>query len=243
MAIIQLNFYSEVLERQQMLSIAMPQNVQNPPVLYLLTGYTGNHNSWLTDVHVERYANSKGVAVVMPDGGNGWYTNLRKTARYFDYTANEIPALVHRLFKVSDKPSDTCIAGFSMGGYGAIKIALTYPERFRAAASMSGVILLKQLDEHFDMIFESAFPRSGTLDDNEFLLRECVRKGGPQPDLYFCCGTEDPYVACNREFARLCTEQRFPHVYVESPGGHGGEFMDEYFPKIMDHLFPYDVQE
>ena len=100
------------------------------PVLYLLHGLSDDHTAWSRRTSVERYAESAGIAVVMPEVQRSFYTDMVYGLRYFTYIAEELPALCRRLFPLSERREDTFIAGNSMGGYGALKAALRFPERF-----------------------------------------------------------------------------------------------------------------
>ena len=75
---------------------------------------------------------------------------------------------MQNFFRVSQRPEDTYVAGLSMGGYGAMKLALTHPERYAAAASLSGALDLDELSsrpervELFERIFGETIPATPT---------------------------------------------------------------------------------
>jgi S-formylglutathione hydrolase FrmB len=118
-----------------------------PKVLYLLHGYSDDHSIWMRRTSVERYAAEHHLAVIMPAVNHSFYTNEVQGERYWDYISEELPRAMHRFFRLSDKPEDTFVAGLSMGGYGAMKLALTHPERFGAAASFCGAPLWEPRDK------------------------------------------------------------------------------------------------
>ena len=78
---------------------------------------------WLRHTNIEEFAEKAGLAVVMPSGQNGFYTNAKYGLNYFDFITKELPLFVQKYFPVSTKREDTYIAGPSMGGYGAAKCA------------------------------------------------------------------------------------------------------------------------
>src|SRR5262245_55041248 len=94
-----------------------------PPLLYLLHGLSDDHTAWLRYTAIARYADAAGLAVVMPAVQRSFYTNEAHGHRFWDFVSEELPSVVHSFFQVSSEPSETFVAGLSMGGYGALKLA------------------------------------------------------------------------------------------------------------------------
>jgi S-formylglutathione hydrolase FrmB len=109
-------------------------------VLYLLHGLSDDHTAWSRYTSIGRYAEAAGLAVVMPAVHRSFYANESAGHRYWDFVSEELPEVVRTFFQVSDRSEDTFVAGLSMGGYGAVRLALTFPGRYAAAASMSGAL-------------------------------------------------------------------------------------------------------
>lgn len=136
---------SQLLKQETDLTVILPYDYptakQQEPckVLYLLHGLGGSQECWTRYTNLERYARRYGVAVVMPNGYRSFYSNMLYGRPVLDYVTEELPELVESLFRVSHRREDRYIAGQSMGGYGCLKCALTYPERYAAAGSISGV--------------------------------------------------------------------------------------------------------
>ena len=151
MAVIRCDFFAETLELSTSMTVVLPQEGDGPPpVLYLLHGLTDDHTAWTRFTSIERYAYDKGIAVVMPQVHRSFYANEAVGLKFWDFLSDELPAVVERLFNVSTRRADTYVAGLSMGGYGAFKWALRQPERFAAAASLSGALDLAYIQE-FDL--------------------------------------------------------------------------------------------
>lgn len=214
-----------------------------PPVLYLLHGLSDDASAWTRFTSVERYAAAAGLAVVMPEVGRSMYVDAPGGLPYFSYVADELPELVGAAFRVSSRRADTFVAGLSMGGYGAVKLALRRPERYAAAASLSGVLNIGVI-EHGDRftaaqltaMFGPAASGVGTADDVRELLRTAAAAGTTLPDLYLACGTEDDLYRWNVEFTELARELGVPATTYDSPGGHSWDYWDAMLAKVIDWL-------
>src|SRR4051812_22076552 len=152
MALLRWDFFSDALSLSTSMTVILPQPTSTqigmtgdagdeaPAVLYLLHGLSDDDTIWLRRTSIERYAAPLGLAVVMPQVHRSFYTDEAYGGRYWTFVSEELPELVARFFRVSERREDTFVAGLSMGGYGALKLALRQPERFAAAASLSGAL-------------------------------------------------------------------------------------------------------
>ena len=142
-----------------------PQAVHGPvPVLYWLSGLTCTEQNAITKAGAQRYAAEHGIAVVCPDTsprgddvadaegydlgkGAGFYVDATQAPwaanyRMHDYVANELPALVEAQFPVTDARA---ISGHSMGGHGALVLALRNPGRYRSVSAFSPIVAPTQV--------------------------------------------------------------------------------------------------
>src|SRR5260221_6906184 len=110
----------------------------NYPVLFLLHGLFGSFENWTELTSLGRYIQNLPLIVVMPDGGDGWYTDSADVDANESYLIDELIPTVDRAFRTIPNRSSRAIAGNSMGGYGAFKFALKYPGLFCLAGSFSG---------------------------------------------------------------------------------------------------------
>ncbi len=141
MALIQCDFFSETLQLSTSMNVILPQPARaRYPVLYLLHGLSDDHTTWLRRTSIERYVDPLGLAVVMPAVHRSFYSDMAHGNRYWTFVSRELPALARGFFPISSSRADTFVAGLSMGGYGAFKLALSFPQRFAAAASLSGAL-------------------------------------------------------------------------------------------------------
>ena len=244
MAFLQINYHSNVLGMASTLNAFVPQGQKGPlKVLWLLHGLSDDQSMWQRRTSLERYADGRNVAVFMPDGARSFYCDIPGGLRYETHIAEELPALVHAMFNLSDRREDTFIAGLSMGGYGAFKIALRHPDRYGAAASFSGVLdiddfyRMMERDHVADVLGDFGFKNPvGTPNDPRALLRRLVAAGTPLPRLYQACGTEDFLYADNLSFRDFARDLGVDLTYEEGPGSHTWQFWDTYIQRAMDWM-------
>lgn len=166
----------------------------------------------------------RGIAVVMPAVGRSFCLNLPNGCRYFDFVTCELPSVIEELLPVSAAREDQFIAGLSMGGYGAFFVDLTLPERYAAAASLSGCLNVADFGPQWFLPgeFESIFPAK-ELAGSEYdlcLLLANTAASGRAPKLYQCCGAEDDLLKQNREFRACASKLPVDITYEEDNGTH-----------------------
>lgn len=250
MALVQCGFYSETLGFAASMNVIVPQppggaraaeaaGRRTYPVLYLLHGLTDDHTAWLRYSSIERYAAARGLAVVMPEAHRSFYTDMDKHRRYWTFVSEELPDIAEALFPVRDTRRHRYVAGLSMGGYGAFKLALGRPDRYYAAASLSGVTDFGSIDAF--MGDEAVAIRGGRAaagsDGDLFELARCVAaSNGPKPLLYQCCGTEDELYGENVRFRDHAAGLKLDLRYEEEPGGHDWDYWDRHIRRVVDWL-------
>ncbi|QYR19089.1 esterase family protein [Paenibacillus sp. sptzw28] len=251
MALIQCEYYSDVLGLSTSMTVILPQtahtqigmkttaNGEKHKTLLLLHGLSDDHTIWLRRTSIERYASALGLAVVMPAVHRSFYSDMISGYNYWTFISEELPALARSFFPLSDRREDNFVAGLSMGGYGAFKLALSYPERYQAAASLSGALYLPSVRHHFPIDFEKIF---GTLEQAEnspndlFKLAADTASGGVSPQLYQCCGTEDFLYEDNVKFREYAKELKLPLTYEEEPGDHDWGYWDHKIQRVLQWL-------
>ena len=242
MALIRVDFAAETLELDTSMTVVLPQDgPPEPPVLYLLHGLSDDDTAWTRYTSIERYATERGLAVVMPQVHRSFYADEAYGMRFWTFLTEELPAVVQRFFRVSDRREDTFVAGLSMGGYGAFKWALRRPHRFAAAASLSGALDAAHLQDHDDRphiraLMARVFPApvAGTDDD----LFHLIRAADPAtlPRLMLRCGTEDHLARHNERFVTACAAAGVPLDAGFTPGEHEWSYWDEQIQPVLDFL-------
>ncbi len=220
------------------------------PTLILLHGSYGDCMDWCLRTGVERYAQEKGIAVIMPSGENASYIKMEYGEDYLTYIGKELPEFLRKILPLSYKREETYISGLSMGGYGAFRVALEYPETFSCAASLSGALDMPMLQEsgnseaHIQKMplpyrkatFGDALKITGTDNDLSFLLTKKVEEHKQLPALYMTCGTEDFILPTNDTFYCRARELNVPVEYEKFPGAHDWNFWDSHIRDVLNWL-------
>jgi len=204
-------------------------------VLYLLHGLYGDYLNWDTRTGLENYALSLPILIVMPDAGDSWYTNSATVPadKFEDYIASDLIAEVDAKYRTIADRHQRAIAGLSMGGYGAIKLGLKYPELFAFAGSLSGAFNAPQnLDElrpNFRAKLLQVYGKRGNPVRNENDVFEILKTphSDGTPYFYLACGTSDFFLQVNRSFVDQISLAKLVYEYHETPGGHTWEYWDE----------------
>ncbi len=243
MALIECKFFSDVLQLSTAMTVILPQAVRPQcKTLWLLHGYSDDHSIWLRRTSIERYAALSGVAVVMPSAHLSYYTDMVCGGKYWTFISEELPALARAYFPLSDRPEDNVAAGLSMGGYGAFKLALRCPDRFAAAASLSGALDVAVLNARHPEAYKLIFgdPGEGVpADDDLFRLAEkAASRRVKLPRLYQCCGTEDFVYGENVRFRDWARRLGIDLTYEEGPGDHEWGYWDDRIQVVLKWFFP-----
>ena len=253
MALIHCGFASEVLGLQCSMDVIVPQAPPKRrgavaagrvryPVLYLLHGLSDDHTIWQRRTSIERYVEGRNLAVVMPAVGRSFYTDMVCGGRYGTFVSEELPAIARSLFPLSAARADNFVAGLSMGGYGAFRIALSRPDRFAAAASLSGAMDVARLAREpqrsgeMQWIFGDGRRVKSSGSDLFRLAGQVARRRGPAPKLYQWCGTEDFLYADNLRFRDAARKVGLPLTYEDSPGGHEWSQWDRQIQRVLAWL-------
>ena len=223
--------------------------------LYLLHGYSGNSSDRLMGSRVADYAAKYNVNVILPDGENGFYLDQPGTGnKYASFVGEELVRYTRRLFHLSERREDTYVGGLSMGGFGALHTALSYPETFGGAFSLSGALIIHNVKtmtpgfsdmqadyDYYLRTFGEPSQVVESVNNPETLVRAIRENGQPMPRIYLAIGTEDFLYGENQIFRRFLEEQKVDFTYEEGPGVHDFDFWDPYCNRAMDWMVKDDA--
>lgn len=262
MAVITCNFYSKARIGMQSFTAVLP--VDPPPdggaprpfaggpwpTIYLLHGYTGNQMDWLYRSDIETWAMQRGFAVIMPSGANTFYLDNADTGeRCGAYIGEELVEVTRKMFPLSHKREDTAIAGLSMGGYGAIRNGLRYPDTFGAILGLSSALITGEVAAmtpggkgnqiapygYYRHTFGDPKLLPGSDKDPMHLAEQCLHAGN-RPRMFLACGSEDFVLHVNQEYHDFLEGIGYPHTWWIRPGVHNFEFWNQSMPAGMDWL-------
>jgi len=250
-----IQFKSRLVGKTLPYSVVLPssysvagQTAVQYPVLYLLHGLSGHYSNWLAKTKLKEYAAQYQMIIVTPEGNDGWYTDSATVPadKYETYIVQELLPDVESRFRTLKARAGRAIAGLSMGGYGALKFGLKYPERFIFAASMSGAFdpaVRAEDDRRFaweylrpSILQTFGAPASSTRAANDLhnLARTLpAERIASLPFFYFDCGTEDGFLATNLELAQIFLERKIPHEFRQLPGGHNWAYWDAQVQEVL----------
>lgn len=140
-AFCELHYFSQALEKQTACNVILPEvpGHEGPfPVYYLLHGLSDDYTIWQRRTSIGRYVQMLPLIMVMPDGGRGFYTDAAQGYAHETAIVQDLVGFVDKMFNTIPERGGRCIGGLSMGGYGAIKLALKHPELFCSANGHSG---------------------------------------------------------------------------------------------------------
>ena len=254
MAHLVVDYYADALGVQTRMHVLLPQRPAAGKVktLYLLHGMSDDEGTWMRRTSIERYAEEHGLAVVMPDGGLGWYTDMYRGLAWFRFISEELPALCRRFFPIlSDKREDTYIGGNSMGGYGALKCALRAPQTFSKVISLSGALdaadtavnnTVPATRRYWEDVFGPAEDVSGSENDL-FAAATALTDPALRPRIYMWCGTEDFLYGQNTRMRDHLRALGYDLTYEESPGDHQWQYWDKKIAGALDWLLPGEGED
>ncbi len=211
--------------------------------LILLHGLTGTDTDWMFGGVAQYMSMQYNLAIFMPTTGNSFYLDRGYNGGNFaTFIGEELPEFISRTFGYCDSRENTMISGLSMGGYGAIHTALTFPDRFSRCIALSSALRIHAIadDPNGDGIIppQMAIDIFGDLDtletsdkNPEVLFRKLKAEGVEIPEMYLACGTEDSLVESNREFVQFLEKENASFVYEEGPGIHDWRFWNQYIER------------
>ena len=224
------------------------------PVMWFLHGFGGNCDNRSVIQKMESLAQQYGIAVVMPDAQNSSYCDMVCGPKWATYLTTELRKYILNHFPVSGEREKNFIAGVSMGGYGAVKLALQHPELYAACAGMgSGFEVVKKYEEgtepkelHAALAAAYGPERCGSSTSSEDcfqLARELKNSGQAVPRILLCCGEKDFALEENKHFYKLLCKLGYQAEFIGSQQDHTQKAWNSFLPRVFEWLMPGGSRE
>jgi S-formylglutathione hydrolase FrmB len=243
MSVVTVRFYSEALGKQTAFNVIHPDQGEGPfPVLMQLHGYSDDSFSWLYNSNLVRHAANWPMIVVLPDGGTSRYLNLNfhdrfGLMRYEDLLVRDIRREVERVFSVRSSP--WAIGGLSMGGYGALRIGMKYPDKFASIwAHSAGMLHLPD-----DWLAKLDDPDDASVFLHAEKLRARRDAGEATPVVSFDSGVDDFVYEDNVDFHKHLQQIGLEHTWFEHPGSHTWDYWDLHVREALaQHANVFEIE-
>ncbi len=207
----------------------VPEDVDSTsilPIYILLHGVYGSAWAWAlkggahtTARRLIKQKTIKPAIIAMPsDGlwGDGSAYLPHNGKRFDQWIVSDIPMAIRELIPGAKLESPLCIGGLSMGGFGALCLGTSYPEKFKAISGHSSITAFEQLGQFVEEPMEEY-----TFDlDTPDIIELAKRHKHFLPAIRFDCGVSDFLIEPNRRLHEQLSEAQIPHIYQEFEGSH-----------------------
>ncbi len=222
------SIFSTSMQKQIKCVVIKPSNYKkrkNFAVVYLLHGHSGNYSNWIIKVpQLKKYADDFELLIVCPDGAySSWYFDspIDTTYRYETHIATELVNYIDSHYKTNPSPQKRAITGLSMGGHGALFLALKHSTIFGAAGSMSGGVDLNESKNKFDIAKRIGDTILYANNWHNFTVVNLIENyTTSNQKIIFDCGISDFFIKGNRLLHQKMVALKIPHTYIEREGEH-----------------------
>lgn len=224
----------------------VPEQIAEPDAapcmsVYLLHGYGGNAKSWLElKPELVQIADEKGMLFICPDGKNSWYWDSPRNPsyRYETFVASELVAYTDGHYKTVRDRKARAISGLSMGGHGALWLAIRHKDVFGAAGSMSGGVDIRPFPANWDMKEQlGTYESNKDVWDSHTVVNQLDKIQNGDLALIIDCGEADFFLEVNKQLHQLLLDRKIDHDFITRPGGHTSTYWNN---SIDYHLLFFD---
>lgn len=228
-----ISIFSNSMHRAIKCVVIKPDNYKHKitkfPVVYYLHGYGGSYSNCIIRIpKLKDYADTYQVIIVCPDGAaSSWYFDspVDPTYRYETHIAFEVVGYIDAHYRTLANKNHRAITGHSMGGHGALFLALRHPDIFGAAGSMSGGMDLNSINTKYDIALRLGNTLTHARDWHDLTVINLIEQYTSTPvKIMFDCGINDIFIESNRSLHQKMLQLNIPHDYTERPGVHGWDY-------------------
>ena len=220
--------YSAVMKMKIKAVVVRPDNyetLKEMPVVYLLHGYGDGYDGWLKKGNgFQKAADQYNIMIVCPDGARGswyWDSPVDVKFKYETYVSKELVSFVDSKYKTIKDRKGRAITGLSMGGHGALYLALKHQDVFGAAGSMSGGVDIRPFPNNWDMAKRlGTYAEQPERWEKNTVINMLHLLTPNSLSIIIDCGTDDFFFKVNENLHQQLMYRNIPHDYITRPGGH-----------------------
>lgn len=230
---------SAAMHKQIDVSVVLPDSygARALPVVYLLHGYGDNNLvGYLGRTNVRQLADRLDLIVVIPDGGTSWYFDspVDPAYKYETFVSSELINYIDKNYLTDARRERRAVTGLSMGGHGALYLAIRHQDKFGAAGSMSGGVDFRPFPDSWDIKLRLGEEKThqDNWDKNTVIAQVPLLKDGAL-QLIIDCGTEDFFFPVNLQLHEALTKHGIHHEFTSRQGNHSWTYWRR---SLRDHM-------
>ena len=230
-----LKVYSKSMKKDVKVVAVIPEKTKsNLPVLYLLHGYGGDAKTWVNiRPDLPEIAEQYGMMIICPDGKNSWYWDSPKdpSSRYETFVSDELIEYVDSHYATCKSKEGRAITGLSMGGHGAMWLALRHTDVFGAAGSTSGGVDIRPFPNNWEMAKQLGKECDNRdIWDEHTAINQIDRLKNGDLAIIIDCGYDDFFFEVNNNFHEKLLKYKIDHDFIVRPGEHNGAYWYKSIP-------------
>ena len=246
-----INVFSAKMNKSLKNVVILPDSYQTTgnktyPVIYLLHGYGGRYDTWLTKTKksLPQEANKWDVIFVCPDGQNSWYWDspVDPSSQFETYVSKELISYIDQTYRTVATPKGRAVTGFSMGGHGGLWLGINHPDIFGACGSLSGGVDIRPFPNNWQMQkWLGSYKQNPKRWDEHTVINQLDKIEPNTLSIIIDCGKDDFFYQVNEELHKAMLYRNIPHDYIIRPGAHTHEYWDNaidyqilYFTKFFN---------
>jgi S-formylglutathione hydrolase FrmB len=221
-----IQFFSNSLHKNVKFVVIQPKNPNKSllSTVYLLHGYGGNYAQWLHDAPalVQR-SEELNLIFICPDGSTSWYFDspIDSSIKYESCITKDLIPYVDQHYPTLANKQHRAITGLSMGGHGALYLAIRNLDLFGAAGSIAGGVDFRPFPNNWDIKKSLGLYESNQAIWEQHTVNYLVDQlPNNALKLIFDCGVDDFFLKVNRSLHEKLQTLKINHDYSERPGGH-----------------------
>lgn len=221
--------YSDGMKKNVQVVVITPDKpAEACPTVYLLHGHGGNAKAWITiKPELKEIADREGMIFVCPDGNNSWYWDspVNPAYRYETFVSKELIQYIDTHYPTRADRTGRAITGLSMGGHGAMWLALRHKDMFGAVASMSGGLDIRPFPNNWGMaLLLGAEGENQSVWDEHTAINQISRLKNGDLAILFDCGYDDFFFEVNNDFHKKLLKYKIQHDFIVRPGAHNADY-------------------